>query len=312
MQTTIRNKISGEDEVFLFETIGAMQVRVFNSQELEKLQALQLRRPRKVLVPLERKTFVQATGSSETELLGDVKHDPYGGHSEIGTQPYLRIVPGSVHEAHEGVLFIDELSSLGNLQRFLLTALQEKKFPISGKNPSSTGSSVRVDSVPCNFILISAVNINDLEGILPPLRSRILGDGYEVLLNTHMPDSEENRKKLAQFVAQEITKDGKIPHADEEALEAIISEAKTRAKLIDGAYDSLSLRLRGLSGIIKYAGDLAVFDGSGFISKGHIIHAVLKSKPAEEQLQEKYGSMFRAGISDFSLKKSQGRASEIS
>ena len=28
--------------------------------------------------------LVIATGASETELLGDVKHDPYGGHASIG------------------------------------------------------------------------------------------------------------------------------------------------------------------------------------------------------------------------------------
>ena len=92
-------------------------------------------------VPLERTPFVLATGASETELLGDVRHDPYGGHPQLGTDPFDRIVPGAMHEAHEGVLFIDELPNLGHLQRFILTAMQEKRFPISGRNPQSAGAS---------------------------------------------------------------------------------------------------------------------------------------------------------------------------
>ena len=50
---------------------------------------------------------------------------------------------GAVHEAHEGVLFIDEMATLGDTQRFILTAMQEKKFPITGRNPTSAGASVR-------------------------------------------------------------------------------------------------------------------------------------------------------------------------
>lgn len=45
------------------------------------------------------------------------------------------------------------------------------------------------------------------------LRSRIQGEGYEILMKTTMPDTEENEAKIAQFVAQEIEMDGRIPHA---------------------------------------------------------------------------------------------------
>jgi len=311
VQTTIKNTVSGADEVFLFESASDSKARVFNANELEKLKLYALRRPRKILVPLGRKTFIQATGASETELLGDVKHDPYGGHAELGTQPYARVVPGAIHEAHEGVLFIDELSSMGRLQRFILTAMQEKKFPISGKNPSSTGSSVRVDGVPCNFIFVSALNINDLAGILPPLRSRIAGDGYEVLLNTHMGDTKENRDRLLQFMRQEIEKDGRIPHANEDAAHTLIEEARKRAGEIDNAHDSLTLRLRGLSGVIKLAGDLAVFEGAQLIEKKHITLAIEKNRSVEEQLHEKYGSAFKAGMSDLSFREGRERASDI-
>jgi len=245
------------------------------------------------LVALDRKTFVHATGASEVELLGDVRHDPYGSHPEIGTPAYMRVVPGSIHEAHEGVLFIDELPHLGNLQNFILTAMQEKKFPITGRNPQSAGASVKVEDVPCDFLFVGACNIRDVAEILPPLRSRILGNGYEILLNTSMPDNTRNRNLLVRFVAQEITKDKKIPHATRDAVELIIEEAAKRARVIDDVRNSLSLRLRDLGGVVRMAGDFAVGEKSKLIADEHIKEALEESKPIEHQLQERYGSVLR-------------------
>jgi len=301
---------NGKEQIVVFERSSSSQIRMLSQQELSKLNEFEKEGMRKVLVPLNRSGFVQATGASETELLGDVKHDPYGGHPEIGTQPYLRVVPGAVHEAHEGVLFIDELSTLGNLQRFLLTAMQEKKFPIVGRNPTSTGASVKVENVPCDFLLVASANINDFANVLPPLRSRIVGNGYELLVNTHMEDTEENRSLLAQFAAQEIRRDGNIPHATKEAVECLIEEARSRAQLIDNT-NGLTLRLRGLSGIIKLAGDCAMVDSSTFIEVTHIKDAILRAKSIEEQLTERYGSVFKAGFSDFAVKRKAGAEKEI-
>ncbi|MCX8199972.1 MAG: ATP-binding protein [Candidatus Micrarchaeota archaeon] len=297
----------GKEEELTYERAGA-KVKVYKN----KPRALG-EQQRKVLVHLDRNTFVQATGASESELLGDVRHDPYGGHKDIGIPPHERVVPGAIHEAHEGVLFIDELSTLGELQRYLLTAMQEKKFPIMGRNSTSTGAVVRVDNVPCDFILVGAVNINDVHAILPPLRSRIIGSGYEVLLNTVMPDTERNREKMVQFIAQEIAKDGRIPHASYGACMRIIDESKLRAKQMDGK-DGLTLRLRDLSGIIKMAGDIAIFDGAQLIEKEHVERAIKRAQSIEEQLLDTYGSAFRAGQSDYaalSRSKSRGYASEV-
>ncbi len=303
-------EIEGREEVVTFERAGAGKIRMLTQEELARINRLENEGMRKVLLALSRSTFVQATGASETELLGDVKHDPYGGHPQIGSQPYTRIVPGAVHEAHEGVLFVDELSSLGNLQRHILTAMQEKKFPIVGRNPSSTGASVRVDGVPCDFILVASVNINDVPGILPPLRSRIIGNGYECLVKTHMEDNEANQLALSQFVAQEIRRDGKIPHADSEALAAIIEEARSRAKLTDGI-SGLTLRLRALSGIIKLAGDEAMMDSSQLITAKHVKSAIERGRSIEEQLDSAYGSAFKAGMSDFAIKRSAKAEREV-
>ncbi|MFQ5883758.1 MAG: Lon-insertion domain-containing protein, partial [Thermoplasmata archaeon] len=203
--------------------------------------------------------------------------------------------PGSIHDSHEGVLFIDELPQLGILQRYILTAMQEKRFPISGRNPQSAGASVRVDNVPCNFIFVGACNIQDLPNILSPLRSRITGSGYEVLVETVMEDNESNRAGLAQFIAQEIAVDTRIPHASNDAVVAVVEEAKRRAKTLDGKEKSLSLRLRDLGGLIRSAGDIAVTKGDSLITAKHIKKAIKRSRTVEEQIREKYGS-YQGGL----------------
>ncbi|MGB9703337.1 MAG: ATP-binding protein [Candidatus Micrarchaeales archaeon] len=252
---------------------------------------------RKVIVPLDRKTFVQATGASETELLGDVEHDPYGSHKELGSLPYTRVVAGAVHEAHEGVLFVDEIPTLGDLQRYILTAMQEKKYPIVGKNPTSTGAAVRVEDVPCDFILVAAANIRDLSMILPPLLSRITGNGYQVLMKTYMEATEENKLKLFQFIAQEIENARNIPHMKRDAMELIAEVAKKKAKAIDNA-NGYTLRLRDIAGLIRIAGDSAVADGSEFIEKKHVEEAIKNSKGVKESLKRDYGSLWKASFVD--------------
>ena len=292
--TTTRKRF-GKEEVVVFERAGEM-IKVLDQPALEKRRELERESPKKVIVPISRNPFVLATGASEVELLGDVRHDPYGGHPQLGTQPYDRVVAGAVHSAHQGVLFVDELPHLGHLQRFILTAMQEKRFPIAGRNPQSAGASVRVDNVPCDFIFVGACNIQDLPHILSPLRSRINGGGYEVLVETVMPDTEENRFKIATFVAQEIVMDAKIPHANREAVGLIIEEAKKRAKVIDDKDKSLTLRLRELGGLIRAAGDVAVVEEAQLIEAKHIKEALKRARPVEEQIKERYGS-YMGGIS---------------
>lgn len=296
--TTTRKRF-GKEEVVVFERCGEM-IRVLDQKALERRRELEKEKPQKVLVPLERKPFVMATGASETELLGDVRHDPYGGHPQLGTSPYERVVAGAIHEAHEGVLFLDELPHLGHLQRYILTAMQEKRFPITGRNPQSSGASVRVDGVPCDFILVGACNIQDLDHLLSALRSRISGNGYEVLMETTMEDNDLNRAKYVQFIAQEIAMDGKIPPADQSAIEAIIREGRRRARLIDGKNNALTLRLRELGGLIRAAGDLAALNNDPLIQEKHIEKALRRSKSVEEQIAEKYGSYLRGLATDLS------------
>ena len=123
------------DEQVIFERAGDM-VRMLDKDAIEKRAELRTTSNEKVLVKLKRNPFVLATGASETELLGDVRHDPYGGHEKLGSPAYERIVAGSIHEAHEGVLFIDEISHLKDLQRYILTAMQDRCSPSPVGTPS--------------------------------------------------------------------------------------------------------------------------------------------------------------------------------
>ena len=292
VQTT--RMIGGKEEVVVYEAAGP-KIRFLDRKALEARREREKASPKKALVSMDRNPFVMATGASETELLGDVRHDPYGGHKGLGTPPYERVIPGSIHEAHEGVLFIDELPHLGPLQRYILTAMQEKSFPISGRNPQSAGASVKVDAVPCDFVFVGACNIQDLPHIISPLRSRINGSGYEVLVETTMEDNDKNRSLFIQFIAQEIMLDGRIPHASPSAVKEIIKEAKRRAKKIDNEKNSLTLRLRDMGGLIRAAGDIAVNQEEDLIKGVHVKRALKRSRPVEEQIKERYGA-FQSGM----------------
>ncbi len=228
--------------------------------------------------------FEDATGAHAGALFGDVRHDPFqsGG---LETPAHERVEAGAIHRAHKGVLYIDEINTLTiESQQKLLTALQEKKFPITGQSERSSGAMVRTEPVPCDFILVAAGNLDALMGMHPALRSRIEGYGYEVYMNDTMPDTPENRRKLVRFVAQEVVRDGKIPHFDRYAVAEIIKEAKRRA----GRRNRLTLRLRELGGLVRTAGDIAKSEGAEIVTQKHVIAAKKVSKTIEEQMADKY------------------------
>ncbi len=234
----------------------------------------------------EKKTapFEDATGAHAGALFGDVRHDPFqsGG---LETPAHERVEAGAIHRAHKGVLYIDEINTLTiESQQKILTAMQEKKFPITGQSERSSGAMVRTEPVPCDFILVAAGNLDALMGMHPALRSRIEGYGYEVYMNDTMPDTPENRKKLVRFVAQEVLKDGKIPHFDKYAVAEIIKEARRRA----GRRGHLTLRLRELGGLVRTAGDIARSEGSNVVKLEHVLKAKKIAKTIEEQLADKY------------------------
>ncbi|MDE1880691.1 MAG: ATP-dependent protease LonB [Euryarchaeota archaeon] len=231
----------------------------------------------------EKPPFVDATGAHAGALLGDVKHDPYqsGG---LETPPHDRVEVGAIHKAHGGVLFVDEIHLLKpESQHALLTALQERKFPIVGQSERSAGAMVKTEPVPCDFILVAAGNLDSVQEMHPALRSRIRGYGYEVYVKSTMPDTVANRQKLVRFVAQEVLKDKKIPHFHRSAVAEILREAQRRA----GRAGQLTLRLRELGGLIRVAGDIANSEGAKIVEADHVLRAKKASRSLEQQIAER-------------------------
>ena len=228
--------------------------------------------------------FIDATGSHAGALLGDVKHDPFqsGG---LETPAHDRVEGGAIHKAHRGVLFVDEINMLRmESQQSLLTAMQEKQFSITGQSERSAGAMTKTEAVPCDFILVAAGNLDAIKGMHPALRSRLRGYGYEVFMESTMSDTQANRERLVRFVAQEVQKDGKIPHFTMEAVGEIIHEAQRRA----GQQGKLSLRLRELGGLVRVAGDVAREADDKLVTAEHVVKAKAISQPLEQQIAARY------------------------
>ena len=228
--------------------------------------------------------YVDATGAHAGALLGDVRHDPFqsGG---LETPSHERVECGSIHKAHKGVLFIDEVNTLRpESQQSLLTALQEGVYQITGQSERSSGALVRTEPVPCSFIMIAAGNLDAVQGMHPALRSRIKGYGYEVYMRDTMEDTLENRNKLIRFVAQEIVRDGKIPHFTQDAVAEIMIEDKRRS----GRKGHLTLMLRDLGGLIRVSGDVARAESSHLTEVNHVMQAKKMARSVEQQLADRY------------------------
>jgi len=227
--------------------------------------------------------FIDATGSHAGALLGDVKHDPFqsGG---LETPAHERVESGAIHKAHKGILFVDEINILRmESQQSLLTAMQERRFSIVGQSERSSGAMVKTEAVPCDFLLVAAGNLDAVAGMHPALRSRIRGYGYEIYMKSTMPDTKENRTKLVRFIAQEVSKDKKIPHFDRMAVAEILREAQRRA----GRRGQLTLRLRELGGLIRVAGDMAVEHSAPLVTADHVVGAKKIARSLEQQVADR-------------------------
>ncbi|MDO8555841.1 MAG: ATP-dependent protease LonB, partial [Nanoarchaeota archaeon] len=231
----------------------------------------------------EKAPFLDATGAHAGALLGDVLHDPLqsGG---LGTPAHDRVIPGMIHRANKGVLFIDEVGGLQPVsQQELLSAVQEKKYPITGQSERSSGAMVRTEPVPCDFVLVAAGTLETIKRIHPALRSRIRGYGYEINMNATMDDTPDNRDKIAMFIAQEVVKDGRIPHFTKDAVALMIEEARRRT----GRAGKLTLRLRELGGLVRTAGDIALEEKQKFVLPAHIVKAKHLARTLEQQIVDK-------------------------
>jgi Lon-like ATP-dependent protease len=228
--------------------------------------------------------FEDATGAHAGALLGDVRHDPFqsGG---METPSHDRVEAGAIHKANKGVLYVDEINTLDiRSQQKLMTAIQEGEFSITGQSERSSGAMVQTEPVPCDFVMVASGNLDAMENMHPALRSRIKGYGYEVYMDDTIDDTPEMRRKYARFVAQEVEKDGRLPHFSRDAMEEIILEAQRRS----GRKDHLTLELRNLGGLVRVAGDIARAAGKEYTERDDVLQAKERSQSIEQQLAEQY------------------------
>ena len=282
---------SGEILTFIFGSFllvfGYFFLRTrLNSGEEGNIPKLLVKHERNEEVP-----FIDATGTLAGALLGDVRHDPFQSGADLATPAHERVEPGAVHRANKGVLYIDEIRMLRmEEQQALLVAMQEKALSISGRSERSSGALTKSEPVPTDFILVAAGNLDSIQNMHPALRSRIRGYGYEVYVNTDMPDTERNRRRLVRFIAQEVRNEmrkdtGKsIPHFDKGAIGLVLKEAQRRT----GRRGKLSLRLRELGGLVRIAGDLACEEKSPMVFGEHVVRARAIAKPLEQQVADRY------------------------
>ncbi|MFB6072289.1 MAG: ATP-dependent protease LonB [Halobacterium sp.] len=244
--------------------------------------------------------FEDATGAHAGALLGDVRHDPFqsGG---METPSHDRVEAGAIHKANKGVLFIDEINTLDiRSQQKLMTAIQEGEFSITGQSERSSGAMVQTEPVPCDFIMVASGNMDAMENMHPALRSRIRGYGYEVYMEDTIEDTPEMRRKYARFVAQEVEKDGQLPHFHPEAVREVVLEAKRRA----GRKDNLTLKLRDLGGLVRVAGDIARSRGHDLAQRNDVLQAKKRSRSIEQQFVDDYIERRK----DYELKVADGEA----
>lgn len=256
--------------------------------------SVQYQMPRLLIDNDDTKTapFKDATGAHSGALLGDVRHDPYQSGRQ-STPEHERVETGKIHESSGGVLFIDEINTLDiEDQQKLMTAIQEGEFGITGQSKRSSGAMVQTQPVPTDFILVAAGNMDAMENMHPALRNRLRGYGYEVYMDDTVEDTPEMRQKYAQFVAQEVEKDDRIPHFNREAMEEVVKEAQRKA----GEQGKLTLELRTLGSIVRNAGDVAVDQNDRTVTKEHVLQAKDKTRSIEQQVvdehmekKEKYG-----------------------
>ena len=100
-----------------------------------------------------------------------------------------------------------------------------------------------------------------------------------------MIDGSENyKKKLVQFVAQEVDKDGKIPHFTRDAVGEIIREARRKA----GMRNKITLKFRELGGLIRAAGDIAKEKGHKYVTPEDVLDGKKAAKTLEHQIGDLY------------------------
>lgn len=217
--------------------------------------------------------FVDATGHGSSQLFGSIAWDPYqtGG---LGTPEHQRVSAGDVHRANLGILYIDELKNLMPAEAVtLLTVLEDGQLPIALRSQFHGGDTaamaVSTEPLPCVTFLVGAGNFDSIDQIHPALMDRIYGYGKVVRMNNDFPNTEENRRKYVQFIAQEANRFNLLPFTRAACIE-VVEEARRRSN----KRATLTAKFRPLISILKTASVLAMNAGEKEVSDKRIQEAI--------------------------------------
>jgi Lon-like ATP-dependent protease len=230
--------------------------------------------------------FVDATGHRSAQLFGSIAWDPYqtGG---MGTPEHQRVSAGDVHNASLGILYIDEIKNLDPEEAItLLTVLEDGQLPITLRGRFHGGDTaamaVSTEPAPATTFLVGAGNFDSIGQIHPALMDRIYGYGKVVRMNNDMPNTEENRRKYVQFIAQEVKRFNFAPFS-RDACQEIVEEGRRRSN----KKDALTTRFRPLISIIKTAATLAMNGDCEIVESRHVREAIEQHcKTIQRQIME--------------------------
>lgn len=208
--------------------------------------------------------------------------------------------PGEISLAHQGVLFLDELTE------FRQSTLEVLRQPLESKSVTITRAMQTVD-YPADFLLVAALNpcpcgyfgdqrrdcgcsaqviqkyLGKLSG---PLLDRIdlqipvYSVDYQTVCSTELPScsSAELFKGVERAVAAQAARfgrrrwNGQMSAAEIEQHCIMSAEAKALVKQV---FDALGLSMRGYHKLLKVARTIADLAGSALIERTHIQEAVM-------------------------------------
>lgn len=203
--------------------------------------------------------FIDMTSANASRLFGSVQHDPYqsGG---LGTGFHQRMQAGDIHRADKKMMYFDEFMNFlqnDKLVTEFLTPLEDGMYPIQGRewtggegNASLAGQTDTALS--CQFMIVAAMNYNAIPLLnhYTPLRDRFYYGNIKKS-EDEIPDTPQNRIKIAQFLADEAYR-FKVPPLCKEAVKLVINHMRRRAS----SAKYLKLQMRAYIQDLKKGGQL--------------------------------------------------------
>jgi len=241
-------------------------------------------------------------------LMGEAGHDALN-----MTPPHTRCQAGKLHKANGGIVIIDELITILQnqfMRNYLLTVLQEKKGRIGGGHglvSGGTSAGIETQPVDADCIVIGCANEDLLQLMTPKIARRFQ---YKVTLDATMLNTLENRVGYAEFVKFKIEEYNadpknkeKIPHANPEAVAALIEKGVRMAQNHGHGKNKLTNILDPIGQIVTTAGLIANEEGKNTIEKDHIEEAMKETRKVNAQLEDRMMDYIN---NDFIQIKTQG------